>query len=100
VPEITEPTEAVIPVEEAKTIKPVTSRGNYKIIIGSFTDAKRMNREIAMLQAKGFVVRTLAGPNGYTRVAIQFSETSNAAKLSKLQEVRNTINPDAWILGF
>jgi hypothetical protein len=100
VPEITESIEIIIPEEETKTVAPVPSRGNYKIIIGSFTDAKRMNREIAMLQSKGFVVRTLAGPNGYTRVAIQFGETSNAAKLSKLQEVRNTLNPDAWILGF
>jgi hypothetical protein len=99
-PVIEETVEVVVPQTVASTSQaPAKSKGTYKIIVGSFLDDARMNREIAMLQSKGFVVRTISGPNGYTRVAIQFTEAPVSAKLSKLQEVRNTINPDAWILG-
>jgi len=86
-------------MEESVSITTEKVKGTYSIIVGSFLDDRRMNREITALQSKGFVVKTMAGPNGYTRVAIQFAEAPISSKLSKLQEVRNTINADAWILG-
>ncbi|MEZ5009654.1 MAG: hypothetical protein R2753_16020 [Chitinophagales bacterium] len=92
---IAETTDVVTQVEEAVS---VLESSQYHIIVGSFLDDIRMNREIANMEAKGFAVQTLEGPNGYTRVALVF-DANNTNKDTKLQEVRANVNPDAWMVG-
>lgn len=97
--EVTQPEEVTMTTDVAA---PVTvesnSRSAYHIIIGSFLDDVRMNREITNMETKGFTVQTLEGPNGYTRVALVFDGNSTN-KQEKLQEVRATVNPEAWMVG-
>ena len=91
--------EVTISTEVAETvIETSVSPSTYHIIVGSFLDKTRMNREIANMQSKGFTVQTLEGPKGYTRVALVF-DTTLASKAQKLKDIRTNINPDAWMLG-
>ena len=76
----------------------VTSNNKFYIIIGSFLNETRMNKEIANMQSKNFNVTTLQGPKGYTRVALVFSE-NNVVKSTQLKEVRKNVNSEAWMLN-
>ncbi len=88
---------AVVP-EASNTVVQSKSSSTYQIIIGSFLNEARMNKEIANMQAKGFNVRTIDGPNGYTRVALEF-DAATTSKRQKLQEIRTSVNADAWMFG-
>lgn len=94
--EIAETTDVVTVIDERDNIS--DNNSTYHIIVGSFLDDVRMNREIANMESKGFTVQTLAGPNGYTRVALVFN-ADNSNKYNKLKEVRANVNPDAWMVG-
>lgn len=86
-------------VEKAIDTKVISnSTTTYQIIVGSFLNETRMNREIATMQSKGFIVKTIEGPNGYTRVALVF-DANTTSKHQKLQEIRASVNADAWMLG-
>lgn len=70
----------------------------YYVIVGSFLDEVRLQREINAMTGAGYTVRTLPGPNGYTRVGLEFDARTFPRK-SKLEEIRASVNKDAWLIN-
>lgn len=70
----------------------------YYIVVGSFLSNVRMQRVINEMESKEFTVKTIPGPNGYTRVALVF-DGNNTSKQSELQSIRASVNADAWLMG-
>jgi len=97
--EIAEP-DIIISDEEAIPVSPMefTADDPYFVIIGSFLDKARLNREISNMQKKGYTIQTLEGPNGYVRVGLVF-DGSIDNRASTLNSIRDTVNADAWMIN-
>lgn len=83
-------------VAEAESVAPVAEP--FYVIVGSFLDQARLNREIAAMEARGFRIETTPGPNGYIRLALVFDAVQENPAAT-LRAIRDTVNADAWMIG-
>lgn len=95
--EIAETTDLVEVISPAATSADIANK--FHVIVGSFKDDRRMQREISNMTSKGFTTETIAGPNGFTRVGIVF-DGDQQTKSAALASIRSSVNPEAWIIGY
>ena len=86
-----EPTPTTFPDRSQKVFT-----DKYHVIVGSFRDMARMDREIDRMRRMGYTVETLPGPNGFTRVGLAFDRTTTTP-VDMLSMVRINVNPEAWM---
>ena len=70
----------------------------FYIIVGSYLNLALMQQEISNLEARGYHVETLPGPNGYTRVGLTF-DGDKVSKQSTLRQIRDAVHPEAWMIN-
>lgn len=80
---------------EAK-VKAIPSKTPYGIVIGSFRDQRNIQKSIKKLTDAGYPHQLIPLGNGITRVIIPLDESAFPAE-STLQQIRATIEPNAWL---
>jgi len=92
--------DVIISDEEAIPVQSLEFQGvdPYYVIIGSFLDKTRLNREISNMQKRGFTIQTLEGPNGYVRVGLVFDGAKDQ-RSTTIRAIKDTVNTDAWMIN-
>lgn len=79
-------------------IKVEKTYGNYHIVAGAFRVQENAESKIEQLKAKGFEARAI-GINKYGLHQIVYGSFHDRLKaLRQLRHIKNTDNPDAWLL--
>jgi nucleoid DNA-binding protein len=81
-----------------QTIDQSVYSDKYFVIVGSFLDQARLEREMAVMKAKGYIVETMPGPKGYTRVCLVF-DGMTVSRSSALDSIRSSVNAEAWLIN-
>ena len=71
---------------------------SYHIMAGAFRDERNAQMKFELLSAQGYKARRIP-QNKYGLYPVLYGSYATFAEAEKAkQEIRNTINPDAWIL--
>jgi len=72
--------------------------GNYHIVAGAFRVEANSNKKVEQLQAEGYNARKI-GTNRFGLHQVAYSSyTSGTEALNALNRIKNSDNPDAWML--
>jgi hypothetical protein len=82
----------------AVTLTVKESKMSYHIMAGAFRDERNAEKIFKQLSSQGFKARRIA-QNKYGLFPVLYGSYATFAEADKAkQEIRNTINPDAWVL--
>ena len=82
----------------AVTLTVKESKMSYHIMAGAFRDERNAQMKFELLSAQGYKARRIP-QNKYGLYPVLYGSYATFAEAEKAkQEIRNTINPDAWIL--
>lgn len=82
----------------AVTLTVKESKMSYHIMAGAFRDQRNAEKIFKQLSSQGFKARRIA-QNKYGLFPVLYGSYATFAEADKAkQEIRNTINPDAWVL--
>jgi hypothetical protein len=82
----------------AVTLAVKESKMSYHIMAGAFRDENNAQKKFEQLSSQGFKARRIP-QNKYGLFPVLYGSYATFAEADKAkQEIRNTINPDAWVL--
>lgn len=82
----------------AVTLAVKESKMSYHIMAGAFRDENNAQKKFEQLSSQGFKARRIP-QNKYGLFPVLYGSYTTFAEADKAkQEIRNTINPDAWVL--
>ncbi|MBN1182033.1 MAG: SPOR domain-containing protein [Bacteroidales bacterium] len=93
------PDEEVIEDKDIVPLDPYAKTGQYYVVAGCFRFERNADRYVNQLNKKGYNARKFGKRKGNFVVCFETYATKNEA-LRKMREIRNTIEPEAWVLKY
>ena len=82
----------------AVTLTVKEEKMSYHIMAGAFRDERNAQKKFEQLSSQGYKARRIP-QNKYGLYPVLYGSYSTFAEAEKAkQEIRNTVNPDAWVL--
>ena len=99
-PDITKEVEGeVIEDKDIVPLDPYAKTGQYYVVAGCFRYERNADRYVNQLKGKGYNASKFGKRKGLYVVCFEIYPSKSEA-LRKMREVRNTIEPEAWVLKY